>query len=77
MFSRPNWDPLLLSPAGACEPSPHPLVPGGGAHSLLRERGGSQFQRGDIHCGTLGILYMHFVWGVNLKPEYPFLNLAG
>jgi hypothetical protein len=35
---------------------PPPLVPGGGAHSLAREGGGwpeSQFQRGDIHCGTL------------------------
>ncbi len=35
---------------------PHPLVPGGGALSLAREGvGESQFQRGDIHCGTLYI----------------------
>jgi hypothetical protein len=32
------------------------LVPGGGAHSLAGEGvGRSQFQREDIHCGTLGI----------------------
>jgi hypothetical protein len=44
-------------------PAPHPqasvsppLVPGGGAHSLVREGvGESQFRRGDIHCGTLYI----------------------
>ncbi len=35
-------------------PTPHPLVPGGGANSLAREEvGESQFRRGDIHCGTL------------------------
>ncbi len=40
-----------------------PFVQGGDTHSL-RERGwGSQFRRGDRHCGTLGIyLYMHFVF---------------
>ncbi len=33
---------------------PPPLVPGG--HTRLREGvGGSQFGRGDRHCGTLGI----------------------
>jgi hypothetical protein len=35
---------------------PPPLVPGGGAHSLAGEGvGESEFKRGDIHCGTLGI----------------------
>ncbi len=35
---------------------PPPLVPGVGAHSLTGEVvGGSQFGRGDRHCGTLGI----------------------
>ena len=33
---------------------PHPLVPGVGAHSLARKGvGESQYQPGDIHCGTL------------------------
>jgi hypothetical protein len=48
-------------------PPPHPqatvsalpLVPGGGTHLLAGEvvggGGGSQFRRGDTHCGTLGI----------------------
>ncbi len=45
------------SPAGECAPPP-PLVPGGGTNSLAGERvggGGSHFQQGNIHCGTLGI----------------------
>jgi hypothetical protein len=34
----------------------------GGTHSLAGEGvRGSQFQRGDGHCGTLGIQYMYFV----------------
>jgi hypothetical protein len=36
--------------------SPHPLVRGGGAHSLAGEGlGESLFRRGDIHCGALCI----------------------
>jgi hypothetical protein len=43
-------------------PPPHPLVPGGGAHSLAREGvGETQFQRGDIHRGTL---YMYVLCAV-------------
>jgi hypothetical protein len=43
--------------------SPPPsLCPGGAVHSLAREGVGvSQFQRGDIHCGTLYTVYMCFV----------------
>jgi hypothetical protein len=57
-FSRPNWDSPTPSPARrrACLP---PLVRGGGeagTHSFAGEGvRGSQFQRGDRHCGTLGI----------------------
>jgi hypothetical protein len=40
---------------------PPPFL-GGGAHSLAREGlGESQFQRGDIHCGTL---YLYILCGV-------------
>ncbi len=51
--SRPNWDL-----------PPPPLVPRGGGDTLACGRGrggggGSQFGRGDRHCGTLG--YNYFV----------------
>ncbi len=49
-------------------PTPHsqasvlPLVLGGGAHSLARDGLGEfKFRLGDIHCGTLYILYKYFV----------------
>ena len=43
---RPNWDPIWFR---------------GGTHSLAGERvGGSQFGRGDRHCGTLGIYVLKF-----------------
>ncbi len=59
-LSRPNWDPSTPSPAGERVP---PLGSGGVSHSLVGEGvgGGSQFRRGDIHYGTVGILYMYFV----------------
>jgi hypothetical protein len=45
------------SAAGECPPSPPVL--GGGTHSLAREGLGEfQFRRGDIHCGTLYIVYV-------------------
>ena len=55
-----------------------PLVWVGGAHSLAREGVGEyQFRRGDIHCGTLYILYeyLYFVlWihnnGLATMPTY-------
>ncbi len=51
--SRRNWDSPNPSPAGEC--APHPLIQGG-AHPLAGEGlGESQFQREDIHCGTLCI----------------------
>ena len=40
-------------------PPPRPVRSGEGG-TLAGERGESQFQRGDIHCGTLYI-YMYFV----------------
>ncbi len=49
-FSRLNWDPATPSPAGQWAP------PGSGGGDILacgRESGGSQFGRGDRHCGTL------------------------
>ncbi len=49
-FSGWNWDSPTPSPAGECAP---PLVTGGGRGTLAcgRGGGGSQFRRGDIHCG--------------------------
>ncbi len=47
--------PQPLTHAGERAPPP-PLVPGWGAHSLAREGvGESQFQGGDMGCGTLYI----------------------
>ncbi len=41
---------------------------GGGGYTLARGRGGggSQFGRGDRHCGTLGIYVQYFVEGTFL-----------
>jgi hypothetical protein len=62
--SRRNWDSPNPSPAGECAP---PLVPEGGAHSLEREGAGeSQFQRGDVHCGTL---YIYVLCGWDCKAK--------
>ncbi len=33
--------------------TPHPLVPGGGTLACGRGSGGSQFERGNRHCGTV------------------------
>jgi hypothetical protein len=49
--SRPNWDPPIPSPAAECVPH---LVQGV-QFACRRGLGGSQFRRGDRHCGTLGI----------------------
>ncbi len=59
--SRRNWDSLNPLPAESVPPPP-PLVPGGGA-TLVSERGmgESQFQRGDIHCGTQYKVCKYFV----------------
>jgi hypothetical protein len=58
--SSPNWDSPTPSPVGECVPPP--LWFRGWVQTGLRERvwwgGGSQFRRGDRHCGTLGI-YVH------------------
>jgi hypothetical protein len=51
--SRPNWDPLTLSPAGECVPLP--FGSGWGIQSLAGEGvGGSSSDEGR-HCGTQGI----------------------
>jgi hypothetical protein len=57
LSSRPNCELGLPDPLNAGVVYPPPLVGGGeGAHSLPRKGGGgAQFQRGDRHCGTLGI----------------------
>ncbi len=67
--SRWNWDSPNPSPAREC--APHPLVRGEG-HTRWWERGCDsvwkcQFQRGDIHCGTL---YMY----VLCDPKYFLVN---
>ncbi len=62
LSSRPNWDSPTPSHAGECVPPS--LVPGGGGEGTLASRRGSgrsQFQRGDIHCGTL-VIYVLCVW---------------
>ncbi len=72
--SRRNWD-SQPPPAGEC--APHRLVPGGGAHSLARERvRESQFRRGDIHCGTLYI-YVCTLWLVPLVLSSPCCGIGG
>jgi hypothetical protein len=56
--SRRNWDSPSPSPAGECAPPP---FSSGGRGTLTAAREGvgeSQFQRGDIHCGTL---YMYVI----------------
>jgi hypothetical protein len=60
LSSRPNWDSPNPSHAGecvVCTPPPPSGWGGGGGVSLACGRGGeeAQFQRGDRHCGTLGI----------------------
>jgi hypothetical protein len=59
-----NWD--SPAPSSSVECAPSPLVPGEGAH-LLAGEGVSQFQRGDIHCGALGIYVLcgHLFAGCN------------
>jgi hypothetical protein len=50
--SRPNWD----SPPPHTQAIVYPPPPGSGGATPLRERGGgSQFPRGDRHCGSLDI----------------------
>ncbi len=52
--SRWNWDSPTPLAAGEC--APPPFCPGGRSHSLAAKGvGESQFQRGDIHYGTLYI----------------------
>jgi hypothetical protein len=50
---------------GPHPPPPHPLVPERGeGHNRLREwGGGSQFGRGDRHCGTLPLVFLYYVRG--------------
>jgi hypothetical protein len=43
----PNWDPPTHSSPGECVP---PSLWFQGGHTRLREKGGSQFGRGDRHC---------------------------
>ncbi len=53
------------SPVGKCARC-HPLVPGGGEHSLARDGvGESQFRRGEINCGTL---YLYALCVLHLHP---------
>jgi hypothetical protein len=69
-FSRRNWDIPTPSPAGECV---SPLWLGGGG-TLAKGRGGgvSLFERGDRHCGTLGINVL-----CAQDPEPVFLNING
>ncbi len=63
-----NWDSPTPSPPGEC--APPPLVRGGGANSLAGDGlGGSQFQRGNIRCGTLGIYATHIL-------HFPHMNVS-
>jgi hypothetical protein len=52
------------SPADECV-TPPPPCSRVGTHSLAGEgAGGSQFERGDRHCVTLGIYVLYFVYGL-------------
>ncbi len=57
--SHPNWDSPTPSPAASqAGVSLNPVGSGGGegyTNARGRGGGGSQFRRGDRHCGTLGI----------------------
>jgi hypothetical protein len=56
LSSRPNWNFPTPSPASEFIPPP---FSSGGKHTCLRERRvGSQLQRGERHCGTLGIFVL-------------------
>jgi hypothetical protein len=56
LYDRPNWDspPHPLARRQVCTPPP-PQFQWEGTLACGRGGGGSQFQRGDRHCGTLGI----------------------
>jgi hypothetical protein len=68
--SRPNWDvPSDPHPSHADECVrylPPPPTPFGSGGTLLCRRGGggSQFGRGEIQCGTLGTVYLYFVYSI-------------
>ncbi len=56
LSSSPYWDSPTPSHAGECvPPPPPPPAPGVSTLAWGRGGGGSQFQRGDRHCGTLGV----------------------
>ncbi len=71
--SHLNWDSPTPSPGGEYVPSP--FGSGGGGHNRMLERGwGSQFGRGDRHCGTLGIYVLCDMEQAYLKKTVqPFL----
>ncbi len=52
---RRNWDSPTPLPADECAP---PFGSGGYTFACGREGGVFQFQRGDRHCGTLGIFVL-------------------
>jgi hypothetical protein len=67
LSSRRNWNSPTPSPTDECVPPP--LVWGTGYTLFgLRQRGvgESQFRRGDIDCGTLGIYCIYVLCGCNL-----------
>ncbi len=79
--NRPNRDSPTPSHAGECVHPLPPLVPGG--HTRLQKRGwgwgwgwggGSQFWRGDRHCGVIGIQCIYFAFSILWN--ITFLSLA-
>jgi hypothetical protein len=54
------------SPAGECVLPPPISSRGGGVHTRLREKGGSQFGREDRHYGTIGINVLRGSTYINL-----------
>ncbi len=60
------------SPAGECVP-PDFGGGGGGVLTCLQERGGSQFRRGDRHCGTLCTVYVYFLVFTPFSTPPPFV----
>jgi hypothetical protein len=53
--SRPNWDPHTLTRRWWLFPPPFVKGGGGTHYTVACGGGGGQLERGDRHCGTLGI----------------------
>ncbi len=71
LSSRPNWDSTTPSHAGECVPPQWFRGEGTLACGRGEGAGGSQFQRGDRHSGTLGI-YVFFKLFITKQVPYHY-----